>query len=156
MFTSFKPSFKKTWFFCSLSLPSVFQPVRKHSGQNLELCPSFPKSGKASHLSSWLIHLAGSSDLKIALFHQHSLALFATSCSLFAAGQSSPLVHRASKRRDAEQVLSNLNTLALLSSLTLPTWSWRTVLISLESCYEWLTLILKQWNVVYKLLGSNI
>lgn len=57
MFTSFKPSFKKTWFFCSLSLPSVLQPVRRHSGQNLELCPSFPKSGKASHLSSWLIHL---------------------------------------------------------------------------------------------------
>lgn len=85
----------------------VLQPARGHSGQNFgKKGHLFPKS----EVSLALIDTSGrgQGDLSISPSITLWLALFATSCSLFAAGQSSAVVHKTSKRRawsaDAEQL----------------------------------------------------
>lgn len=97
--SSFKSSFKKICFFCSISLPSESYSLQGAT-QDRTLGKYILYFLNQKYLLPWLIHLE---EVKVIWAFLLSitlwLALFATSCSLSAAGQSSPVVHKTSKRR---------------------------------------------------------
>lgn len=134
----------------------ILQPARSHSGQNFgQIYPLFPKS----EVSLALINTSGrgQGDLNISPFH-HPLVGFV--CHLLLT-----LCSRTEQSCGAQDIQKKglvcrcwaTSAHWLFSPyLILPIWNRRTILISLESRYEWLSLISKQWNVVYRLLGSNL